>query len=1056
MRRFGLFSHVRKDEAQAWRGARTAAALLLSASLLTAAPAAFGETSPTNTALPTVSGTQRQGAKLNSTNGSWTGGGLSFTYQWQTCPTGEPCAAAKGETAKAKSYEPIEEDVGQKVRLIVTATNKINSAEATSAQTGLIEPLGPKNLAAPTISGVAKEGQLLTASTGEWEGTHFLMTYSYQWERCDTEGKNCTKLGPKAIEGETAKEEEERKQIEQEEAESEEGPKQPRYVVATTDVGHTVRVTVTDVNPAGTATSKSLHTETVTDGPPVPVNLPSMSGNLRQGGTLTANKGVWRGTEPIEYSYKWESCNAEHACAETSGSTLTLGEGDVGNTIRAVVTAKNEFGTVTASSIASPAVIHANDDFAVAWGEDYRGQLGTVYRNLWEASPVLMEGQTGITAIASASAFTLLLHEDGTVTASGGDIYGQLGDESTKATWEKGVSHVAVHELSEAKSIAADATHALAIRGEDTVVAWGGNTHGQNGNGRGGFESETGENGRTPKEVKPLKEVAVSSIATGGGADFAVLASGEVLAWGNNHSGQLGVAWPSECKKLKTCEEKTRKRPSEELEGGEKRQIELTQHLCKGDAGWDLCSKVPRPLVEANEETHVKGVVTVAAGGEAAYALTEGDEVLSWGGDQRSSLGQTVEGGTNTNFTPPGPVMVNGHETLKHVVAIAAGYRHALALLENGSVVGWGDNSYGALGTTSGEECTQGGKSFPCDKYATTISALSGVHAVAIVAGIHTSAVLGENGKVYTVGSNKYGQLGRGPACENEGGKQGTEATCFNREWKAVPGLEHVRAISGNGVQIVALVSHEAAPPFPLIASEAKSKSLKLEWSLPEAEPMKSLHYRVWEHPGNLEVSEGGESEGGTVSEEEEVGKKVETEEEETETGSGTAPTNETLPLIKVYELVEGKRETVRKEAALGQILEATSGAWKGSPLPEFSYQWLRCKSKCSWIPGAKGTEYTLTEEDVGYTIEVTVSAHNGTAPRGHATSEPTPTVKAESESGKSHPEAVSFKAEVNNYLMTRLAGKSLEPVEYELDPNSRNPVHNVLLTRVMLATPLP
>ena len=54
----------------------------------------------------------------------------------------------------------------------------------------------------------------------------------------------------------------------------------------------------------------------------------------------------------------------------------------------------------------------------------------------------------------------------------------------------------------------------------------------------------------------------VKAIAAGGGANFALLNNGTVMAWGSNTKGQLGVEWPVECQSRRTpgCEARMRRR----------------------------------------------------------------------------------------------------------------------------------------------------------------------------------------------------------------------------------------------------------------------------------------------------------------------------------------------------------------------------------------------------------------------------------------------------------------------------------------------------------------
>ena len=93
----------------------------------------------------------------------------------------------------------------------------------------------------------------------------------------------------------------------------------------------------------------------------------------------------------------------------------------------------------------------------------------------------------------------------------------------------------------------------------------------------------------------------------------------------------------------------------------------------------------------------VKGlsnVVSVAMGEEDGLALRADGTVMAWGNDESGQLGtgQTLQ-------ERHVPTKVKG---LRGVVAIAAGLDYNLALLGNGTVMAWGDNAEGQLG--DGEE----------------------------------------------------------------------------------------------------------------------------------------------------------------------------------------------------------------------------------------------------------------------------------------------------------------------------------------------------------------
>jgi hypothetical protein len=143
-----------------------------------------GQSPPTNTAAPSISGTPAVGSTLQASTGSWQGRSIAYSFQWQRCSSGS-CAGISGGTGS--SYLVGSADIGDTLRVAVTAKNKFGSTVATSAQTAVVATLSSgstsyTNTGLPAISGTPQAGQTLTVSNGSWSPTS--ASFQYAWKRC--------------------------------------------------------------------------------------------------------------------------------------------------------------------------------------------------------------------------------------------------------------------------------------------------------------------------------------------------------------------------------------------------------------------------------------------------------------------------------------------------------------------------------------------------------------------------------------------------------------------------------------------------------------------------------------------------------------------------------------------------------------------------------------------------------------------------------------------------------------------------------------------------------
>jgi alpha-tubulin suppressor-like RCC1 family protein len=349
------------------------------------------------------------------------------------------------------------------------------------------------------------------------------------------------------------------------------------------------------------------------------------------------------------------------------------------------------------------------DDGAVScWGPNGSGQLGNGETGPPRSCAPGEVGNANLVSLAAPAvaiaargqvegggAHACALLATGAMTCWGENAFGQLGTGDTAPALSPSPPLVFPDAFVPQKLVLGN-QHTCAISADARVKCWGSDQEGQLGPDAAGDRHAPGPDLR-------LRGWSVVALAAGDDHTCAILDGGALKCWGRNDAGQLGLG-------------------------------DVTNH---GDRSGQMGDGLAEVALGARS-------VAVAAGAAHTCAVTDGGAIRCWGAGDAGQLGQGSNAGA---LVPPAvPVALPGAAT-----AVAAGAAFSCALLAAGTATCWGDGARGQLGTGD-----------LVDRAAPGGLVSFGAKAIALAAGARHACALLTDGRIACWGANDQGQLGVG------------------------------------------------------------------------------------------------------------------------------------------------------------------------------------------------------------------------------------------------------------------------------------------------------
>ncbi len=399
------------------------------------------------------------------------------------------------------------------------------------------------------------------------------------------------------------------------------------------------------------------------------------------------------------------------------GTVKSAGKGDLGQLGNGGITDTDTFTAINITDAAKVAA-YENSSFVITdlgelfcFGLNDYGQLGT--DDTMEVTPVSVLGNR-VVDVAPGLTHTLALMADGSVMAAGMNNFGQFGDGTTDSSYT-----FKVVVPSNVKAIAAGNSFSLFLMADGSLYGVGYNGYGQLG---------TGDTIVKYALDTPIA-TNVAAIAAGHNHSLYVTNSGALWGMGNNAYGELGLGDFS---------------------------IRLTPTTIEpsGVAGVTAGDNNTFYTINSINSIEIKGLATVYEG-----AIANFDCYAHWADGTTTLVTQKVvwsEDSENAAIELNTGILDLTAATAPETIRITAGYfgltatRDVIVIKPLGSALyGCGDSFFSQLGLDT-----------TVDQPA--IVDISSDKVISLAGGLHHSLYVREDGSVFAMGDNSYGQLGTG------------------------------------------------------------------------------------------------------------------------------------------------------------------------------------------------------------------------------------------------------------------------------------------------------